>query len=191
MSLDPLNFQPPSLQTSRLHTLRQDSPLWRAHGDTDLLELSCAAPGVLRLRLAAEGLFGEDHKRRLPVLPAVVGVVTSAQGAVLQDIKTTILRRFPRPILVWPVPVQGDGAAARIAAAIAGFDRIQPGGADLDLAFFRDAVLDHIRKSSAAGIDERTALDHQHAAQTQAQARLPAHAGQPEQPTDASSITPP
>ena len=84
---------------------------------------------MLRLRLAAEGLFGEDRKRRLPVLPAVVGVVTSAQGAVLQDIKTTILRRFPRPILVWPVPVQGDGAAARIAAAIAGFDRIQPGGA--------------------------------------------------------------
>jgi len=83
---------------------------------------------MLRLRLAAEGLFGEDRKQRLPVLPGVVGVVTSAQGAVLQDIKTTILRRFPRPILLWPVPVQGEGAAAKIAAAIAGFDRIAAGG---------------------------------------------------------------
>ena len=84
---------------------------------------------MLRVRLAAEGLFGAERKRRLPVLPAVVGVVTSAQGAVLQDIKTTILRRFPRPILLWPVPVQGDGAAGKIAAAIAGFDRIVAGGA--------------------------------------------------------------
>ncbi len=83
---------------------------------------------TLRLKLAGEGLFGEDRKRRLPVLPAVVGVVTSAQGAVLQDIKTTVLRRFPRPILVWAVPVQGEGAAAKIAAAIAGFDRIAAGG---------------------------------------------------------------
>jgi len=83
---------------------------------------------ALRARLVAEGLFDSGRKRRIPLLPAVVGVVTSAQGAVLQDIKTTILRRFPRPILVWPVPVQGEAAAARIAAAIAGFDRIAPGG---------------------------------------------------------------
>ncbi len=83
---------------------------------------------ALRARLVAEGLFDADRKRRIPLLPGVIGVVTSAQGAVLQDIKTTILRRFPRPILVWPVPVQGEGAAARIAAAIAGFDRILSGG---------------------------------------------------------------
>ena len=83
---------------------------------------------ALRMRLVAEGLFDSERKRRIPLLPGVIGVVTSAQGAVLQDIKTTILRRFPRPILVWPVPVQGEGAAARIAAAIAGFDRIMPGG---------------------------------------------------------------
>ena len=82
---------------------------------------------MLRVRLAAEGLFGEDRKRRLPVLPAVIGVITSAQGAVLQDIRTTVLRRFPRPILVWPVPVQGEGAAERIAAAIAGFGRLPSG----------------------------------------------------------------
>jgi len=84
---------------------------------------------ALRARLVAEGLFDGARKCGIPLLPDVIGVVTSAQGAVLQDIKTTILRRFPRPILVWPVPVQGEGAAARIAAAIAGFDRIMPGGA--------------------------------------------------------------
>ena len=83
---------------------------------------------MLRVRLAAEGLFDAARKRTLPRLPAVVGVVTSAAGAVLHDIRTTVARRFPLPLLVWPVPVQGEGAAARIAAAIAGFDAITPGG---------------------------------------------------------------
>ncbi len=63
------------------------------------------------MRLAAEGLFDADRKLPLPVLPRVIGVVTSERGAVIQDIRTTILRRFPRNILVWPVPVQGEGAA--------------------------------------------------------------------------------
>jgi exodeoxyribonuclease VII large subunit len=83
---------------------------------------------MLRVRLAAEGLFEAGRKQALPVLPVVIGVVTSEQGAVIQDIKTTIARRFPRRILIWPVPVQGEGAAQRIAAAIAGFDTIAPGG---------------------------------------------------------------
>src|SRR5277367_5190278 len=83
---------------------------------------------ALRLRLAEEGLFDAARKRALPMLPRVIGVVTSAQGAVIQDIRTTIQRRFPRPILLWPVPVQGEGAAARIAAAIRGFDALPEGG---------------------------------------------------------------
>ena len=83
---------------------------------------------ALRAKLTDEGLFAPDRKRPLPMLPEVIGVVTSLQGAVIQDIRTTILRRFPRRILIWPVPVQGEGAAARIAAAIAGFDAIAPGG---------------------------------------------------------------
>ena len=58
----------------------------------------------------------------------MIGVITSERGAVIQDIKITIARRFPRTILVWPVPVQGEGAAECIAAAIAGFDAIPPGG---------------------------------------------------------------
>jgi len=83
---------------------------------------------ALRLRLAEEGLFDAARKRALPMLPLVIGVVSSPQGAVIQDIRTTIARRFPRRIVLWPVPVQGEGAAARIAAAIAGFDALPPGG---------------------------------------------------------------
>ncbi|MGH7084072.1 MAG: exodeoxyribonuclease VII large subunit, partial [Acetobacteraceae bacterium] len=84
---------------------------------------------LLRRQLAEEGLFDLARKRRLPLLPSVIGVITSEQGAVIQDIRTTIARRFPRPILLWPVPVQGEGAAHRIAAAIAGFARLAPEGA--------------------------------------------------------------
>ena len=83
---------------------------------------------LLKQRLGAEGLFAEDRKRALPLLPVVVGVITSASGAVLHDICTTIARRFPRRILLWPVPVQGEGAAARITAAIAGFALLPEGG---------------------------------------------------------------
>jgi exodeoxyribonuclease VII large subunit len=83
---------------------------------------------ALRVRLGAEGLFDVARKLALPGLPAVIGVITSERGAVIQDIRTTILRRFPRPILLWPVPVQGEGAAERIAAAIAGFDALPAGG---------------------------------------------------------------
>ena len=83
---------------------------------------------MLRVRLAAEGLFEAERKRRLPVLPQVIGVVTSERGAVIQDIRTTIARRFPRTLLLWPVPVQGEGAAERVAAAIAGFDALPVGG---------------------------------------------------------------
>lgn len=83
---------------------------------------------ALRRRLLDEGLFDEARKQPIPRLPMVIGVVTSEKGAVIQDIRTTIARRFPRCILLWPVVVQGQGAAEQIAAAIRGFDAIQPGG---------------------------------------------------------------
>ncbi|GGG21116.1 exodeoxyribonuclease 7 large subunit [Caldovatus sediminis] len=82
----------------------------------------------LRQRLLAEGLFDEARKVPLPRLPEVIGVVTSPQGAVIQDIRTTIARRFPRRILLWPVAVQGAGAAEQIAAAIRGMDALPAGG---------------------------------------------------------------
>lgn len=79
-------------------------------------------------KLAAEGLFDEDRKRRLPFLPEVIGVVTSPTGAVIRDILHRLADRFPRHVLLWPVLVQGDGAAEQVAAAIEGFNRIAPGG---------------------------------------------------------------
>jgi exodeoxyribonuclease VII large subunit len=129
---------------------------------------------ALRLRLAGEGLFDAERKRALPMLPRVIGVVTSAQGAVIQDIRTTILRRFPRPILLWPVPVQGDGAAARIAAAIAGFDALdgagpvprpdvlivaRGGGSLEDLMAFNDEAV--LRAAAACRIPLISAVGHE------------------------------
>src|SRR5512145_424386 len=79
-------------------------------------------------KLAAEGLFDEARKQLLPFLPRVVGVVTSPTGAVIRDILHRLSDRFPRHVLVWPVRVQGDGAAEEIAAAIQGFNAIPEDG---------------------------------------------------------------
>jgi exodeoxyribonuclease VII large subunit len=81
-----------------------------------------------RKKLAAEGLFDESRKRPLPFLPEVIGVVTSPTGAVIRDILHRLRDRFPRHVLVWPVLVQGEGAAQQVANAIEGFNRIEPGG---------------------------------------------------------------
>jgi len=75
-------------------------------------------------KLAAEGLFAEDRKRPLPFLPERIGVVTSPTGAVIRDILHRVSDRFPRPVLVWPSRVQGEGAAKEIAAAIRGFHHL-------------------------------------------------------------------
>ena len=78
----------------------------------------------LKERLAREGLFDESRKRPLPLLPQRIGVVTSPTGAAIHDILTVMNRRFANvEILVAPVRVQGDGAAAEIAAAIDDLNR--------------------------------------------------------------------
>ena len=74
-----------------------------------------------RKALAAEGLFDTSRKRRLPFFPRLIGVVTSPTGAVIRDILHRLEDRCPTHVILWPVPVQGDGAAARIANAIRGF----------------------------------------------------------------------
>ena len=79
-------------------------------------------------KLAAEGLFDEARKQLLPFLPRVIGVVTSPTGAVIRDILHRLDDRFARRVLVWPVRVQGDGAAAEIAAAIEGFNALPEDG---------------------------------------------------------------
>ena len=81
-----------------------------------------------RAVLALEGLFDDARKKPLPYLPGVIGVVTSPSGAVIRDILHRLRDRFPRHVLIWPVAVQGQACAADVAAAIAGFNAIQPGG---------------------------------------------------------------
>jgi exodeoxyribonuclease VII large subunit len=81
-----------------------------------------------RKRLAAEGLFDAARKRPLPFLPQVIGVITSPTGAVIRDILHRLEDRFPRHVLLWPVKVQGETAAAQVVAAIAGFNRLPQTG---------------------------------------------------------------
>jgi len=81
-----------------------------------------------RRALAAEGLFDVERKRKLPFLPRVIGVVTSPTGAVIRDILHRLEDRCPTHVIVWPVPVQGEGASAKVAQAIRGFGAIEPGG---------------------------------------------------------------
>ncbi|HET9575497.1 MAG TPA: exodeoxyribonuclease VII large subunit, partial [Nitrospira sp.] len=73
----------------------------------------------LKARLAAEGLFDESRKKALPAFPRTVGVVTSPTGAAIRDIFSVLRRRWPTlHIILVPVPVQGEGAAQRIADAL-------------------------------------------------------------------------
>lgn len=79
-------------------------------------------------KYAAEGLFDAIHKKKIPYLPETIGVITSASGAVIRDIIHRVSDRFPCHILLWPTPVQGEGAAEKIAAAIKGFNALPKDG---------------------------------------------------------------
>ncbi|MEN8235997.1 MAG: exodeoxyribonuclease VII large subunit [Pseudomonadota bacterium] len=79
-------------------------------------------------KLHAEGLFAQERKRPIPFLPQSIGVITSPTGAVLRDIRHRLEDRFPRPVLLWPVLVQGNGAAEQIAQAIQGFNYLSTDG---------------------------------------------------------------
>lgn len=81
-----------------------------------------------KARFEAEGLFAPDRKRRLPFLPRVIGVVTSPTGAVIRDILHRLADRFPSHVVVWPVLVQGQGAAEQVAAAVRGFSALPAAG---------------------------------------------------------------
>ncbi len=78
----------------------------------------------LKKKLDDEGLFKREHKKPLPFLPRKIGVVTSPTGAAIRDIIHVLTRRYPAiEILLYPVKVQGEGAAAEIARAIAAMNR--------------------------------------------------------------------
>lgn len=74
---------------------------------------------ALKRKLSQEGLFDASRKKAIPSLPKQIGIVTSADAAALRDLLTTLKRRMPSiPIIIYPTPVQGKGAAEKIAAAI-------------------------------------------------------------------------
>lgn len=79
-------------------------------------------------KLEKEGLFDVSRKKKIPFLPEIIGVVTSPTGAVIRDIMHRLNERCPRRVLLWPVLVQGEGAAEQIATAIEGFNTIPKEG---------------------------------------------------------------
>ncbi|MBX7494688.1 exodeoxyribonuclease VII large subunit [Qipengyuania sp. 6B39] len=83
-----------------------------------------------RARLQAEGLFAAERKQPLPFLPRTIGVVTSPTGAVIRDILHRLADRFPSRVIVWPVLVQGQGAAEQVAGAVRGFSALPEGHPD-------------------------------------------------------------
>jgi len=125
-------------------------------------------------KLAAEGLFDPARKQELPFLPDVIGVVTSPTGAVIRDILHRLDDRFPRHVLVWPVAVQGEVAAAQIAAAIEGFNNLpdngpvpkpdllivaRGGGSVEDLMPFNEEIV--VRAAAASFIPLISAVGHE------------------------------
>ena len=127
-----------------------------------------------RKKLAAEGLFDATRKRPLPFLPQVIGVITSPTGAVIRDILHRLADRFPRHVLLWPVAVQGEGAAEQVAAAIRGFNGLAPsgkvprpdllivargGGSLEDLWAFNEEVV--VRAAAASTIPLISAVGHE------------------------------
>jgi exodeoxyribonuclease VII large subunit len=121
-----LGFQP---RNGQQIMARARVSLYEPRGDYQLIieHMEEAGEGLLRQRLEelkarldAEGLFEESRKRTLPGLPRRIGIVTSPSGAAVRDVLKILRRRFPSvPALIYPVPVQGEGAAANIAEAIA------------------------------------------------------------------------
>ena len=120
-----LRLQPENGQQVRV---RARVTLYEPRGDYQLIVDSLEDAGggalqrafeALKSRLAAEGLFDSGHKQALPASPHRIGVVTSPSGAAIRDVISVLKRRYPAiSILIYPVPVQGEDAAAEIAAAI-------------------------------------------------------------------------
>ena len=120
-----LNFSP---ENGREVLARGKVSIYETRGEFQLVVeyLEEAGEGLLRRRfeelkkkLAAEGLFEADRKRSLPQLPERIGILTSPSGAAVRDVLTVLARRFPAvPVLVYPTPVQGEGAADQIARTL-------------------------------------------------------------------------
>jgi exodeoxyribonuclease VII, large subunit len=122
---------------------------------------------ALKKKLEAEGLFDQSRKKKLPLYPKTIGVVTSPTGAVIHDIITTSGRLFPADILLVPAQVQGDGAAESIAKGIRllnkeGVDVIivgRGGGSIEDLWAFNEEIV--VRAIAASDVPIISAVGHE------------------------------
>ena len=122
-----------------------------------------------RKTLQAEGLFDDARKKPLPFLPERIGVITSPTGAVIRDILHRVKDRFPRHVIIWPVRVQGETAAAEVCTALAGMLQLSPrpdviiiargGGSFEDLWPFNDEAL--VRAVAASDIPIISAIGHE------------------------------
>jgi exodeoxyribonuclease VII large subunit len=123
----------------------------------------------LKDKLEKEGLFDPAAKRLLPEYPRQIGVVTSLAAAALRDVLTCLRRRNPAiPVVVYPAPVQGEGAAARLAQALATANRraecdvlllVRGGGSIEDLWQFNEEAL--ARAIRASGIPVVVGVGHE------------------------------
>ena len=123
----------------------------------------------LKAKLQAEGLFAAERKKAVPALPARVGVVTSPQAAALRDILNILQRRHHTVnVVIYPAQVQGDAAAAEVAAGVRHFNRersveviivARGGGSAEDLAAFSDEAL--ARTVAASEIPVISAVGHE------------------------------
>jgi exodeoxyribonuclease VII large subunit len=123
----------------------------------------------LKKRLADEGLFDENRKKPLPLLPHCIGVVTSPTGAAILDILRILKRRFSNAhVMLYPVQVQGDFAAREVVAALRYFNRVKSveviivargGGSLEDLWAFNEEIL--VRAIVASEIAVITGIGHE------------------------------
>ena len=125
-------------------------------------------------QLASEGLFLEERKKKLPLIPRSIGIITSSSGAVLKDILHRLKDRFPSHVLLWPVTVQGDKCAFEVASAIKGFNEINEkysvkkpeilivargGGSIEDLWGFNEEIV--VRAADQSSIPIISAIGHE------------------------------
>ena len=119
-------------------------------------------------KLAAEGLFDQSRKKPLPKLPSRIGIVTSPTGAAFQDIQNRLRERFPVHVLLYPATVQGESAAAEVAAGIEYFNRMnnvdviivaRGGGALEDLLPFSEEIV--VRAAAASHIPLISGVGHE------------------------------
>ena len=123
--------------------VRASVTLFEARGEYQLSVESMRRAGAgllyeqflqLKEKLADDGLFDPERKRLICAMPRGIGIVTSLQAAALRDVLTTLARRAPMiPVIVFPAPVQGEGAAALVASAIETAGRYANGSTPIDV----------------------------------------------------------